>query len=378
MEQVLKYDYCTGCGACLSVCPKKAIKPQDDTEGFEMPVIDQSLCVDCGLCKKVCPVIHFDEIKDKVIEGNTQQIAFAARNKNYEQRLISSSGGIFPVIAEYVLNKGGFVVGAAFDEKFNVVQKIISSDKELIQLQGSKYAQSKLDDTFKIISEIIKGGYLVLYSGMTCQIYGLKSYLKKEYNNLITIDLICLGIPSPGAWKKYLNSFFKGEQIEHINFKDKTIGWNKFCVSIKTNKRSFLEVGKQNYYMMNMFNTYTIRKSCFNCKFKNKERPSDFTIADCWGTSRLAEEINDNKGLSSVLIHTQKGREIWKEIDKSFDLKEVPYDDVCVKNYNMTKVYSNNKQRFIFYYLLNKVSVKFAYKFMSKKHRIIEKLIDIL
>lgn len=378
MIQVLDYDFCTGCGACLNICPKKAIMPQQDVEGFEIPIIDPNKCVNCDLCKKVCPVIHFDEIKDKVEEDNSQQIAYAARNKNYEQRLISSSGGIFPVIAEYVLKKGGYVVGAAFDDNFNVIQKIISSDKELIQLQGSKYAQSKLDDTFRTISELLKGGKLVLYSGMTCQVYGLKSFLKKDYNNLITIDLICLGIPSPGVWRKYLDSFFKGEHIQEINFKDKTIGWNKFCVSIKTDKRAFLDVGKQNYYMMNMFKTYTIRKSCFHCKFKNRERPSDFTIADCWGTSRLVEDINDNKGLSSVLIHTSKGKLIWDAITGFLDCKEVPYDDVCVNNSNMTKVYSYDKQRPLFYFLLNFTSVRFAFKFMSKKHPIIDKITNIL
>lgn len=213
MQEIVSKEKCTGCGACYNVCPKSAISIVCDTEGFEHPEINQQTCINCGLCQKVCPVVHADENIEREKAENSVQKAFAARYKNYEKRLISSSGGIFAALAEHVLEKGGIVVGVSFDEQFVVVQRVIDDKAELHCLQGSKYLQSKIDFTFKRIKEALDKNRIVLYSGLACQVEGLRSYLRKDYDNLYCLDLICMGIPSPKVWQAYLDTYFKGEKI---------------------------------------------------------------------------------------------------------------------------------------------------------------------
>lgn len=306
MIEVIEHDKCTGCGACYSICAHNAITMQFDNEGFEYPVINQDACVDCGLCQDTCPVIHYDYEKRKVYSD--AQIGYAARNKNYNQRLISSSGSIFPVLAEYVLEQGGIVVGVAYDEEYNARHLIIDKKEELPLLQGSKYLQCSADNiTFKQIRKELIAGRLVLYSAMACQIEGLKSFIRKDYENLYTIDLICMGIPSPKVWQIYLSTFFKKESIKHVNFKEKSIGWDSFCFHIETDKRSFKERGMRNLYLQSMFRSWNMRKSCFNCPFKKAERMSDFTLADCWGASKLVPQICWNANFS---LHSQPNSSI--------------------------------------------------------------------
>lgn len=353
MQEIVSKEKCTGCGACYNVCPKSAISIVCDTEGFEHPEINQQTCINCGLCQKVCPVVHADENIEREKAENSVQKAFAARYKNYEKRLISSSGGIFAALAEHVLEKGGIVVGVSFDEQFVVVQRVIDDKAELHCLQGSKYLQSKIDFTFKRIKEALDKNRIVLYSGLACQVEGLRSYLRKDYDNLYCLDLICMGIPSPKVWQAYLDTYFKGEKIEHVNFKDKTIGWNRFCMSIKTDKRHFLEVGMDNKFFQCMFQTYSLRPSCFNCQFKHEYRASDITLADCWGANREAKEIDDNKGLSSVIVHTQKGLRLWQEAQDKIECKELPLDVVINGNKNMVEVRAPKKGREQFYTLLD-------------------------
>lgn len=368
MQQILEHDKCTGCGACLNVCPKMAIIMIPDKEGFEQPVIDQNKCIDCGLCQKVCPVIHAENNKLKYIEENYVQKAYAARYKDYEKRLISSSGSIFAALATCVLDNGGIVVGAAFADDFSVVQRIIKSKQELIFLQGSKYLQAHADMTFEAIKEELNKGTLVLYSGIACQVEGLRGYLRKDYNNLICLDLICMGIPSPLAWKKYLDTYFRPEGITHVNFKDKTIGWDRFCILINTSKRRFFEVGFDNKYFQCMFKHYTLRRSCFNCKFKNQYRAADITLADCWGASKLVPMINDNKGLSSVIIHTDKGLKIWDKASNLMDTQEITIKDICEGNPNMIRVVDHPhflKRRFLFY-LLNHNMINLGFALMGR------------
>ena len=215
MVEILDKGRCTGCGACFTSCAHNAISMQYDDEGFEYPVVNHDTCVDCGLCQANCPVIHFDLEKRKAY-SNSQQ-GYAARNLNMSQRLVSSSGSIFPPIAEWILENGGVVVGTAYDEDFNAKHLLVENKEDLYQLQGSKYLQCKVDNsTFKRVRDELKKGRLVLYSGMACQVEGLKSYLRKEYENLYTVDLICMGIPSPKVWQIYLKTFFKGEKIKHV------------------------------------------------------------------------------------------------------------------------------------------------------------------
>ena len=353
MKEVLEHDKCTGCAACYTACAHNAITMQFDNEGFEYPVIDQNACVDCGLCQATCPVIHYDYEKRK--EYSDAQIGYAARNINYNQRLISSSGSIFPVLAEYVLEKGGIVVGIAYDEDFNTRHLIIDKKENLPLLQGSKYLQCSADNaTFKQIRKELNSGRLVLYSAMACQIEGLKSFLRRNYENLYTIDLICMGIPSPKVWQTYLSTFFQGESIKHVNFKEKSIGWDSFCFHIETDKRCFKERGMKNLFLQSMFRSWNMRKSCFNCPFKKAERISDFTLADCWGAHKLVPQINDNKGLSSVVVHSKKGQDLWNIVKDKMDTVIIPIEDIADGNSNLISNKPQTGDRGKFYCLLHK------------------------
>lgn len=378
MVEILDKERCTGCGACFTSCAHNAISIRYDDEGFEYPVINQDACVDCGLCQANCPVIHFDLEKRKAY-SNAQQ-GYAARNRNLPQRLVSSSGSIFPPIAEWILENGGVVVGTAYDENFNAKHLVVEKKEDLFLLQGSKYLQCKADNsTFKRIRDELKKGRLVLYSGMACQVEGLKSYLHKEYENLYTIDLICMGIPSPKVWRIYLKTFFKGEKIKHVNFKEKSVGWDSFSFHIETDKQSFKENGMRNLYLQSMFRSWNMRLSCFNCPFKNAERLSDFTLADCWGAYKQVPEINDNKGLSSVIVHSEKGLKLWEKLKDRIESRDLGIDDIAAGNSNLIKNKPQTGNRRLFYELLATKPRKAFVKLCSVKRpsiirRIIAKL----
>lgn len=353
MQQIIPHHKCTGCAACYTVCNHKAITMQFDEEGFEFPMINQSLCVDCGLCASVCPVLHYDFQKRK--DYSRIQKAYAVRNRNYNQRLISSSGGVFPVLAEEIIKMGGIVYGTAFDEQFNAIHLAIETNDDIVKLQGSKYLQCKADDsTFRKIRKELNSGRVVLYSGMACQVEGLKAYLNKDYDNLFTIDLICMGIPSSRVWQIYLQTFFRGEIIKHVNFKEKSVGWNSFCFYVETNKRTFKERGMHNLYLQSMFRSWNMRVSCFQCPFKKAERLSDFTLADCWGVSRSVPEIDDNKGLSSVIVHSEKGLELWNAISCKIDQMETEISEIAKGNSNLVSNKQPAGNRDYFYQLLSK------------------------
>lgn len=354
MLEVLEHNRCTGCSACYTACAHNAITMQYDEEGFEYPVVNQDVCIDCGLCQITCPVLQYDKRKTLRTANNDAQVGYAAKNKNYPQRLISSSGSIFPPIAEWILEKGGLVVGIAYDEKFNAKHLIIDSKDDLKDIQGSKYLQCKADNTtFIRIKDELKTGRLVLYSGMACQVEGLKSFLRKEYENLYTIDLICMGIPSSVIWQKYLNAFFNGETVLHVNFKEKSVGWDSFCFYIKTNKREFKERGMENLYLQSMFRSWNMRPSCFQCPFKNERRFSDFTLADCWGANRLVPSIDDNKGLSSVIVHSTKGQRLWRLLADKVDSVEICINDIAAGNQNLIRNKQQTGDRKLFYEMLN-------------------------
>lgn len=384
MLEVIEKDKCCGCSACFSACGHQAITMQLDSEGFEYPIINQEACVDCGLCQSVCPVLQYENRKDIRVKNSDVQIGFSARNKNFSQRLVSSSGSIFPPIAEWILDNNGLVVGAAYDNDFNVVHKFVESKDELRALQGSKYLQCKADnETFKYIRKELKNGRKVLYSGMACQVEGLKSFLRKDYDNLYTIDLICMGIPSYVVWQKYLAAFFGDEKIKSINFKEKSIGWDTFTFRVDTDKRIFKERGMHNLYLRSMFLSWNMRPSCFQCPFKKAKRISDFTLADAWGVYHSTPDINDNKGLSSVIVHSNKGLELWNILKDKIDSVQVSIDDIAAGNSNLITNKPQTGDRKLFFETLN-VNSKEAFLNLCSirkaplKQRIKNKLIAML
>lgn len=354
---------CSGCFACASRCPVKAITMIQDKEGFFYPEINMSKCVDCGLCDRICPYLHSDENNEKNIKRSNIQKTYGAYNNNADIREISSSGGIFGAIAKFVLEKKGVVFGAAFDDNFGVQHIYVENESDLPLIIGSKYAQSKICSSYIDAEKFLKSGRIVLFVGMACQIEGLKAYLGKEYENLITVDLICMGIPSPMVWDKYLSTYFKGEKIRYINFKDKSIGWNRFCVRIDTNKKNFVEVGMKNSFMRCMFEGLTLRPSCHSCSYKKAYRASDITLADCWGAEKLVnKDMIDNRGLSTIVVHSEKGLNIVKNINENLEIVETDFETALKNNENMYSCAKANALRGFFLWGIRALSPRLMFK----------------
>lgn len=354
---------CTGCGACYNICPKNAITMQVDEEGFKYPMIDKEKCINCKLCEKICPVLN----KVKKEEQELTNV-IAAYTKNDEERTISSSGGIFFELADIILAKKGAIVGAGYDEKFNVVHKIIYNKEDLKELQGSKYVQSATKDTYKETKKILENGIEVLYVGTPCQIAGLKSFLQKDYDNLYTCDLICHGVPSPKVWQKYLSEY-KGK-IQNCYFRNKDNGWNCFSMKIlfDNNKFKRFKMTKDDFIRL-FLNNYTLRPSCYDCKFSKIPRIADISLGDFWGVEGKYAEFNDDKGTSLILVNSEKGQELLENIKDKIIYKENCDLDYAIKcNPCICGSVKEPEKRKEFFNDLDKMKIKqLANKYLTKQ-----------
>ncbi len=324
MINILNNENCCGCGACAQACPIECIQMKVDMEGFLYPHVDRNKCVNCHLCEKSCPIISKKETTNNVMAS------YAAFSKDEDFLKVSSSGAIFSELAIYVFNNDGVVFGAAFDESMMVKHICIDKKEDLHLLQGSKYLQSNVGDSFKIAKELLNQGRLVLFTGTACQIAGLKSFLKKEYDNLLTVDVLCHGVPSPLLWKKYLIEMKKkncNKRIVSVLFRDKRSGWNNYsCTVLFENGYKYSENHNSNLFMKLFLKNICLRPACHNCKFKELERQSDLTIGDCWGIEKVLPEMNNEKGVSIILTHTNKGADILEMISDRVRMKKYDTD----------------------------------------------------
>lgn len=326
MENWLKKCECTGCGACYNICPKGAIKMVDDKSGFKYPIINKDLCVDCGLCKKVCPVL---EKKDT--NKYDKPKAYAAWSKNTENRYKSTSGGLFTEIVTPIIENGGFVVGAAYNRENLVEHKIVNDMSGLEELRQSKYLQSDTLKIYKDTKDILEKGNMVTFCGSPCQIAALYKFLKKDYDNLVTIEFICRGMNSPKAYKAWLSEIEKKEnkKVKKVWFKYKINGWKSSprCTRLDFEDDSYkIYDGEENKFMSGYLgpNLY-IRPSCGRCKFNGLPRQADITLADFWGINK---ELDDDKGTSLVLINSQRGSKCFETIKNNIFVKERTIDEI--------------------------------------------------
>lgn len=353
MISINKKDNCCGCYACVNVCPKDCISMEEDSEGFNYPCVDKSKCVDCTLCEKVCPIIN----KDKVAQGsNEEDNTYVAYTKNATVRKNSSSGGMFTELAESVLKNNGVVFGCAFDDDFNAHHIMVNNSSDLEKLRGSKYIQSQIESTYKEAERLLKNGQLVLFSGVACQIAGLNSYLRKDYNNLITVDVLCHGVPSGKAWRKYIDDNQKrhNAKLNKYYFRNKDNGWKVFTVkqmymdnqgeSSPFNKDSFMQL---------FLGEVCLRPSCHNCRFKDIRRPSNITLGDCWGVQNYMPEMDDDKGTSVVIAHTKKGVNILNSVKNNLVIKKAKLDRALPPTADSRKSVLPHKNREIFFKQLN-------------------------
>ena len=327
MDLIINNKDCCGCYACYNVCPRNAIDMVENDKGFKQPEINKKKCINCGLCKKVCPIIN-----NRYLDYKIQ--TYALKNKNLEERKNSSSGGAFILLAKYILNKNGIVYGAAFDENFNVKHMRVDKTEDIQNLMASKYVQSEIGNSYLNAKKDLEAGKYVLFTGTPCQIEGLNTFLRKDYDNLYTQDIVCHGVPSPKVWNKYKEYRLKKdkEKIEKISFRNKDNGWNNYNIKF-IYKNSKFKINHNDDKYMNAFLRNTIlRDSCYNCKFKNKKRNSDITLADYWGIENINPDFYDEYGVSLITINSEKGRKLFNNIKERSVYIETDLDEAIKYN----------------------------------------------
>ncbi len=327
MIEVTNKINCSGCTACYSICPQNAIEMQVDSEGFKYPVVNKDKCVQCGLCDKACPIVNKNEPK---IENAT---GYIVQNNNDAIRLKSTSGASVNAIAEYIISTGGVVFGCEFSSERVCKHTMASTIKELEKFQGSKYVQSELGNTFKHVQQQLNNGKKVLFIGMPCQVAGLDRYVRKNKENLFMIDLACHGVPSPAVFEnfiQFLEDKYKSKIVNFV-FRDKTYGYsasnikvyfaNGKTVDCKNDIKTFTRL---------MFKGITLRPSCYDCAFKTKSRVSDITIFDCALVGKYDKDMDDDKGTTSIICHSEKGISLLSqpEILKNMRIKEVDSEEL--------------------------------------------------
>ena len=322
---------CTGCGACYNICPTNAIKMVQNNKGFYIPFINSKKCIDCKRCIKVCPLLN---------PQNTNNIkkVIGLINKNTELRLKASSGAAFSLFASQIIKNGGIVFGVIWDNDMRAVHGLATNMSELECMYGSKYVQSNTMKSYKTVKKYLETGRLVLFSGTPCQIAGLNSYLNKNYKNLILVDLVCHGVPSPSIFEKYKKEFMvkhkDNGKIINIMFRSKRKGWSKnYIVKTITSSREYYEYVDDNDFLLSYLRMLNINDACLSCQFNSLERSSDITLADFWGGGAMG--LDDKKGTSLILLNSQKGEDLFNLIKDNCIYREVPIEFALKNNYSI-------------------------------------------
>ncbi len=338
------YEKCTGCGACVQCCPKRCISWTQREFGFRYPQIDKDACVNCGLCEKVCPI-------DKALEVSDEQKAYAAVHKDDEVLAKSTSGGAFTAIADAIFAQGGIVYGAAMRDGMQVKHIRTSGKDDFEGLRSSKYLQSDTGTTYQMVEQDLKQGKTVLYSGTPCQIDGLKNFLRKDYENLYTADIVCHGVGSQAYFDKYMDyARERYGKIKALRFRSKEYaGWScgggvvvvdsSDCLK-KIPYRDF-----DNYYYSYFLSGDIYRKSCYSCKYANTNRVGDFTLGDYWGVEALNLPLQTENGCSLLLVNNQHAMQLLDEIE-SLDRVETTVEQAahCNKQLNAPSKLMDSRQ----------------------------------
>lgn len=345
---------CCGCSACVQICPKQCIDMTADNEGFLYPYVDNTICIDCGLCEKVCPIINQNAPRKPLA-------VYAAKNTNEKIRLKSSSGGIFTLLAEQIISEGGVIFGAKFNENWEVVHDYTETVEGLAPFRGSKYVQSIIGDNFFKAKRFLTEGRKVLFSGTPCQIAGLNKYLRKEYDNLLTVDVICHGVPSPMVWRDYLyykrakraagknsvsSSLNELPLITDISFRDKTNGWKKYGFKISYRDNCEITPYNEDLFMKGFLKNLYLRPICYACAARSGKSSSDITIGDFWGIQKHYPEFDDNKGIGLILINSEKGKLAY-DIASHYNI-ETTYEQALSGNpcLECSTVLTDDRQKF--------------------------------
>lgn len=335
---------CCGCESCRNICPKQCIFMKEDNEGFLYPEVNSTDCINCGLCEKVCPVLHPSKERIPVA-------VYAVKHYDDNIRLASSSGGVFTFIAEKVIDEGGVVFGARFNEQWVVIHDYVDTKEKLSHFRGSKYVQSWMGDTYKQVLSFLQSGRKVLFTGTSCQIAGLKLFLRREYDNLLTVDVICHGVPSPKVWKQYLSEITSTDSmpITNITFRNKQNGWHNYFLSVKSGEKELSNISTYTEIYSHLFLTdLMLRPSCYSCPAKSGKSCSDITLGDFWGIEKIFPEFDDNKGCSVALLYNSN----VKSFLEGMAIKNVTYNQAKQGNPSLENSVSSHINRRYFFKLL--------------------------
>ena len=357
-----KKEDCCGCTACESICPERAITMKPDKEGFLYPEINQGLCIDCNLCRSVCPIQNRLVLSDRLHDPRV----FAVKHKKEQVRMSSASGGAYTAISDYILKSSGVVYGAEFDDDFCVRHNRATNAEVRNKFKGSKYIQSDTRGIFKQIEEDLIKGNNVLFTGTACQVAGLRKFLEAKQvktNKLTTNDIICHGVPSPLLWQGYLNFIQKKNKLKSYTFRYKQKGWHGYNVKTEfTNGKLKINTPDIKVFANLFSSDLALRPCCYYCCFANLQRPSDILIGDFWGIEKTMPEFDDNKGVSLVLINSQKGEEIFQEIKNELIVRESNIKDCLQRNLQYpTKKREEREQFWQDYY-------KYGFEYIAQKY----------
>lgn len=320
-------EQCCGCTACKWVCPTNAIEMIEDNKGFKYPNINEGKCIRCGKCTKVCPIQN-----SKITEKKEYPIFYGIKNKDLDDRKLSTSGGAFVILSNYILENNGVVYGADFDENNKVVHNRATSKEQRDRFRISKYVQSEIDQVYNMVKEDLLNNKKVLFSGTPCQTSGLSNYLKNiNTDNLFLCDLICHGVPSPKVYKDFLNYMKKkeGQEIKKFTFRNNNFKWGEH---IETTEFENGKTVNGKTYAKLFYSHLCLRESCFECPFTNLDRPSDITIGDFWGVEKVDREFYDTDGVSLILINTNKGEKLFEKIKENVHCIKCEKDECMQHN----------------------------------------------
>ena len=369
MIEIKEKSRCCGCFSCVQRCPKQCITLKDDNEGFFYPIVNKEDCINCGLCENVCPELY--SYKERF-----PLKVYAIKHKNDEIRMNSSSGGVFTLLAEQIIDNGGVVFGARFNEYWDVIHDYTETKAGLADFRGSKYVQSKIGKSFQQTEKFLKEGRKVMFTGTPCQIAGLKRFLRKDYSNLLAVDFVCHGIPSPKAWNTYLNetitkkgirkekstsySSIRKKYIKSILFRSKLTGWKKYSFILKfvdysTKSKSNIiqcsSIFHENTFMKSFLSDYILRPSCYECSYKSGKSGADITMGDFWGIEKFSSSFDDDKGCGLMMNYSCYSFDI-----NATEIKEMTFKQALAGNPSICNSAYVPLNRNFYFYCLNKYS----------------------